>query len=390
MKILLIHPHDIFSSLEPWTIRIVNFGREFRRMGYEVKLAYCPLERGDEGGPAELDGIELIRLTRKVGLIPLLSNLMAVLKAGRWADVIHFQKCFHYTAVPALCAGLILDKPLHYDWDDWEEKIWYHSNVGSLHTAVFGNFIRLLERYIPLCVDTISVASRHLRDICRRIGVSDGRIFDAPVGADLVKFNPQRKTGNVRNRYGLGGKTVVLYLGQLNGCQYVEMFIEAARAVCADYPETVFLVVGQGYMMGWLVELADSLGISDNVVFTGPVEHELIPDYIAASDICAASFEDNQVTLCKSPLKIAEYLASGKPIVASCVGEVPLMVNGAGVLVPAGDPNALAEGIIRLIKEPRLREELGRKARRQAEDKYNWTSSANNLIAAYKKAGGIP
>ncbi|MCK9595034.1 MAG: glycosyltransferase family 4 protein [Candidatus Omnitrophica bacterium] len=388
MKILLIHPHDIFSGLEPWTIRIVNFAREFQRMGHEVKLAYCPRERGEEGCPGELEGIGIIRLSRKVGVIPLLNNLRAVLKAGRWADIIHFQKCFHYTAIPALCAGLILNKPLHYDWDDWEEKIWYHSNVGSLHTMIFGNFIRLLERYIPLCADTISVSSGHLRKICRRIGVSDERICDAPVGADLVKFNPRRSAGNVREKYALGEKTIVLYLGQLNGCQYVEMFIEAARAVCADRTETVFLVVGQGYMMGWLVELADSLGISRNVVFTGPVEHELIPEYIAASDICVASFEDNQVTACKSPLKIAEYLASGKPIVASSVGEVPVMVNGAGILVRAGDPNALAEGIMRLIDEPGLRKELGAKARKQAQDKYNWRSSAENLVGAYKTSGG--
>jgi len=388
LKILLIHPHDIFSSLEPWTIRIVNFAREFGAMGHEVKLAYCPLDSGDENHPVGLEGVEVIRLTRKAGLVPLLSNLRKVLEAGRWADLIHFQKCFHYTAIPALCAGSILNKPLHYDWDDWEEKIWYHSNIRSLHTTVFGNFIRLLERYIPLCVDTISVSSRHLRNICRGIGVADERIFDAPVGADLVKFNPQRGRGNVREKYGLGSKTVVLYLGQLNGCQYVEMFIEAARAVCAADPETIFLVGGQGYMMGWLVELAHSLGIADNVVFTGPVDHELIPEYIAASDICVASFEDNQVTVCKSPLKIAEYLASGKPIVASSVGEVPEMVNGAGVLVRAGDPNALAEGITRLIDDPELRKELGIKARKQAQDKYNWPSSANNLIRAYKKSGG--
>jgi len=103
MKILLMHPHDIFSHNEPWTIRVVSLAREFRDMGHQVKLAYCPISPDKKDRHVELEDIGLITLTRKAGLINLLRNISVAIKAARWADVVHFQKCFHYVAVPAAC-----------------------------------------------------------------------------------------------------------------------------------------------------------------------------------------------------------------------------------------------------------------------------------------------
>lgn len=102
--------------------------------------------------------------------------------------------------------------------------------------------------------------------------------------------------------------------------------------------------------------------------------------------MAVACFEDNPVTRCKSPLKIAEYLASGKPIVASDVGEVRDMVGEAGILVEAGNARQLAEKIIFILSDKRLGEELGIKARKRAEDIYNWRISAQTLLNAYERA----
>ncbi len=386
MKILMIHPHDIFSPHEPWTVRIISLAREFKNDGHQVKLAYCPLAINENKIKVDLRGIETIALSRRVGLLNLLGNIRKLKDASRWADIIHLQKCFHYVSLPALVCAWSSRKPLHYEWDDWEEKIWYHSNAKSIHTFIFGNFIRILERWIPVLADTVSVSSDRLKELCIKFGVEEDRIVKAPVGADLKKFNPSVSGEQIRKRYSLDSNEVVLYLGQLHGGQYVHMFIEAANIVVHNYPQTAFLIVGQGYMRDALNSLVMSLGLKDNIIFTGSVNHDMIPYYISSADICVACFKDNDITRCKSPLKIVEYLAAGKPIVASLVGEVRNMVGGAGFLVEPGNHLALAQAIMELLVNNELKIEMGLRARQRAESRYNWRETAKNISKAYDKS----
>lgn len=117
----------------------------------------------------------------------LLKNIARVIKLARWADVIHFQKCYYYASLPALVAGLLLNKPLHYDWDDWETKIFYYSNPKLF---AIGEFLNIFEKFIPKAVDTVSVSSRHLKMLSLKRGVKLENIVTVPVGADLGRFEP--------------------------------------------------------------------------------------------------------------------------------------------------------------------------------------------------------
>lgn len=385
MKILMLHPHDIFSPSEPWTIRIVSLAREFRDKGHQVKLAYCPLSIDEEKWDIDLENIEIISLNRKAGLHSLFYNIKKIKEIAEWTDIIHFQKCFHYVSIPALICGWFLNKPLHYDWDDWEEKIWYHSNRKSIHTLIFGNFIRLLERSLPMVVDTISASSKKLEELCISFGVKKSAIFNTPVGADLKKFSPAISGEEIKRKYHLDKKITILYLGQLHGGQYVNMFIQAANVVLHKQPNAIFLIVGQGFMLDRLRESVLRLDIEDKVIFTGSVQHELIPQYISASDICVAPFENNEVTICKSPLKIVEYMAMQKAVVASNVGEARKMLGGVGILVEPGNFYSLAEGVLKLLRDRCLKDKLGMMARQRAEKRYNWSKTASSLLAAYTK-----
>ena len=93
----MIHPHDIYSDLEPWTVRITYIAQEFVKQGHEVKLIYHMLDTNKS--PEEMkyrqefpfEVIPLIRYSRT------LVNKMKIVKdIARWADVVHFQKCFFY------------------------------------------------------------------------------------------------------------------------------------------------------------------------------------------------------------------------------------------------------------------------------------------------------
>lgn len=379
----MVHPHEVYSKLEPWTIRIINLAKEFIRVGHQVKIVYFSLGLNKNTTSYLKEGIEFIPFLRDESPLALFENCIRLSKIIGWGDMVHFQKCFHYAALPVLLNCCLKNKPVHYDWDDWEEKIYYDSAV--LPNKLVALFLRILERSIPKVVDTISVSSQRLKNLCLDLGIENKRIFDAHVGADLERFKPEISGERVKREYRLN-KPTVLYLGQLHGAQYAELFIRAAEILIKRETEISFIIVGGGFRYPRLKEMVDSLGLSRDVFFTGAVEHEQVPEYIAACDIAVACFEDNDITRCKSPLKIAEYLACGKPIVASAVGEVTGMVNGCGILTKPGDPLSLAEGILNLLKNKELRIQMGLRARRLAEEKYNWALTAKNISKAYELA----
>ena len=94
---------------------------------------------------------------------------------------------------------------------------------------------------------------------------------------------------------------------------------------------------------------------------------------------------DTKQVKCKSPLKIAEYLASGKAIVASNIGEIPWMLGNAGVLTNPDDVDDLSKGIMMLLKDEKKRKELEILARKRAEKMFHWKTAADKLEEIYIK-----
>jgi glycosyltransferase involved in cell wall biosynthesis/MoaA/NifB/PqqE/SkfB family radical SAM enzyme len=380
MRILMIHPHDIYSPQEPWTVRITYLAQEFVARGHEVKLVYHLQD------PTALVQEMAARQEYPFSTIPMIRysftlarKVVELRQLARWADVLHFQKCFSYVAIPSVVAGYLAGIPVHYDWDDWEYEIFNYRPQDARE----GRLIDVCERTLPRLVDTISVASEALRQMCLALGVPSERIFEGHVGGDLKAFSPNTDGSLIRARHDLDG-LVVMYLGQLHGAQYCELFLQAAREVLVQRDDVTFMVVGTGDRLGELHQLAESLQISHRLVFTGAVPHAEVPQYLAAADVVVACFADTPQVRCKSPLKICEYMAAGKAIVASEVGEAARMVRGVGVLARPSDPSALAQGILTLLDDRALREELGHKARQRAEQEYNWGVTAESLLRAYQ------
>ena len=381
MKILMAIPHDIYY--EPWTTRPVELAEAFVRMGHDVTLYYWPVPDDPPRFPrTRVEAPHCVRAVAAVGRhSEYVANLRRLLYLAKDADVVEFQKCLPYCSVPSMLCARILGKPVCYDWDDNESSIapeWQPS-------AAFGAFVYALERLLPRFVTTLCVASGALKDKARALGVSDDCIFDAPVGATLERFNTKDDGAEIRKRYGIDGPLVV-YMGQLQGASYGDLFLRAVGIVAKEWPGVHFMVVGGGERLPMLRSASEALGLGPRLSFTDYVPHEHIPKYLAAADIGVATFERNETTICKSPLKIVEYLAAGTPIVASDVGEVRKMVGDAGIVVEPGDPEPVAEAISCLLGDERLRARLSVAARRRAEEVYNWDATARNMLAAFSKA----
>ncbi len=382
MRVLMVHPHDIYDPLEPWTIRITSLARCLTERGHEVKLAYH-IARSDRT-PAELKHrqefpFEVIPLVRHMGLGFRKARDLSAL--GRWADIVHVQKALAHAALPSAVAAFWNRVPLHYDWDDWEAQI-YADTVGiDRHHRRIDRF----ERVLPHIADTVSVASAALEEQALAMGVAPEDLFDAPVGADLSRFVRGGDGEALRAELDLHGP-VALYLGQLAGAHAAPLFLEAAALVLPERPDAGFLIVGGGRTLRDLKECADRLGIGHRVRFTGAVPHAEVPRYMDVADVAVATLPDTPQARTKSPLKVVEYMAAGRAIVASAVGEAVRFIGDAGRLVEPGSAAALARAMTELLGDPYRCSELGVAARERLRSNFTWDHTAANLERAYVRA----
>jgi glycosyltransferase involved in cell wall biosynthesis len=174
----------------------------------------------------------------------------------------------------------------------------------------------------------------------------------------------------------------VCFVGNLAPWQGLEYLVKAATSILTRFPECRFLIVGDGVMKNELLKLSRELGVVDKFIFTGVVAYDRVPIYINASDVCTAPFifaRNAKIGL--SPLKLYEYMACGKPVVASNISGVSdaLEASKGGIPVLPENPDALAEAVLKLLENPDLRSKLGSKGLSYVTENYSWYSVAKQV-----------
>jgi glycosyltransferase involved in cell wall biosynthesis len=249
----------------------------------------------------------------------------------------------------------------------------------------FGAVARTAERWLLRRADRVVVVSDSLAEHSRRLGVRPERIAVLPNAVDSRLFHPGRDGARVRQALGLNGDFVVGFTGTLKPWHGVHHLLGAVAQAVPSVPGIGVLVVGDGPMRSQLEGLAHRLGIEARVRFTGHVPHDAVGDYIAACDVLVAPYgtmEDHWF----SPLKVAEYLAVGRPVVASAVGQLQGLEGSpcGTLLVPPGDEGALAAALRQLARDPARRAALARDAAVSAT--WTWTRLAARVLSEAEPA----
>jgi glycosyltransferase involved in cell wall biosynthesis len=234
--------------------------------------------------------------------------------------------------------------------------------------------------------DAVIAVSAVMRDYAIGRGVQSSRVTAIPNGVDLDKFDPS--IGNARqeitNLQALGlpadlrQGVVIGFVGSLKPWHGVDVLIQAFARAHQIEPRLHLLVVGEGPRLEHLRSEARVLGLSDHIYFTGAVPHHLIPKCIALMDITVAPYR-HQSRFYFSPLKILEYMAMGKPVVATRQGQVSELIvhERNGLLCEPESVESLADAVIRLVHDPDLQRRLGQSAAATVADGHSWWHVAN-------------
>jgi glycosyltransferase involved in cell wall biosynthesis len=239
------------------------------------------------------------------------------------------------------------------------------------------------------CFDTaqrIICVSAHLKDhLVKKWHVNEDKIMVLPNAADTDAFGKQYDVRSVRNRLGLADDPVVMFVGGFYLWHDLGLLVESFGDVLKNTPDAKLVLVGDGRTRSLVDQLVEENGLKQAVLMTGPVEHHQIPEMLAIASVAVApniSFFDGHGG---SPLKIYEYMAAGKAIVATRTGQVAEVIQDQrnGILVEAGNRDQLAEAMIRLLTDSHFRERVGQEARRQAVAQHSWTQYARQLESIY-------
>jgi len=246
---------------------------------------------------------------------------------------------------------------------------------GGLFVSLYGIVDRLVLRsYTKVIAVSDEVKTRLLK-----AGVARKKISLIRNGIDLRPFT--NATPSLRSGTNPGNALTVGWIGRLSPEKGPDIFLRAAARVLAQYPETRFIVAGDGPDLAMLHALTEELKIGESVSFIG--RREDMPAVYASLDVMVSSSRQEGL-----PMAILEGMASSLPLIATAVGDVPTVVRdgSTGILVESENVELLAAEIIRLLKDRALRERLGRAARGVVEEEFSAERMATEYLNIYREA----
>ncbi|MHC4616730.1 MAG: glycosyltransferase family 4 protein [Planctomycetota bacterium] len=258
------------------------------------------------------------------------------------------------------------------------------SEGKTYRKQALGQVIEVLEVVAFEHTSSIIAVSTQLRESLVALGVSPDKITVVPNGVDEMFFAPaQPALSRAHDR-----QITIGFVGSLKPWHGIDLLTDCFRRL-SDDPAYHLLVVGDGPERKLLKQLAEDL--PGRVTLAGAVKHEEVPRYLAAVDVALAPYPELE-TFYFSPLKTLEYMAAGKAIVATEIGQVKDLIEPerTGLLVPPGDKQRFKDEVERLANDRGLRERLGKNAAEEARRAHTWRHRARFILetVATKTVGG--
>ncbi len=225
----------------------------------------------------------------------------------------------------------------------------------------------------------IAVVSPHLKRRIVAMGVPEEKIVIVPNAVDEPEYASSADGIQVRRQRGLEADAILIgFVGWFVAWHQLDRLIECFAAVAKEFSTARLILVGDGELEASLRALSASLGIGDRVLFVGTVPHREIPELLAAMDVCVVP----QSNPYRSPIKLFEYMATGKAVVAPRTEPIEMVARDGehAVLFDPDCADDLTGALRRMLGDAPLREQLGRAAREHVLHHHTWQRNAELML----------
>jgi glycosyltransferase involved in cell wall biosynthesis len=290
-------------------------------------------------------------------------------------DVVHDNQCLAYGILGIRRDGLPVLASIHHPIQiDRKLELLHAAGGRRLSLRRWYGFTRMQARVARrLPIVTVSTSSRD--DIVREMDVARERVSIVPLGVDTEVFRPLPDRRRVPGRILVTTSADVPLKG-------LDPLLRALAILRARQPAEL-VVVGRPRTDGPIPRLLDELALNGSVRFTGYVpDAELVALYAEAEAAVVPSLYEG------FSLPAVEAMACGLPLVATTAGALPEVVGDSALLVPPGDPQALADQLTALLADPGLRLSLGERGRLRVASRFTWEATARATVERYREVIG--
>ena len=231
----------------------------------------------------------------------------------------------------------------------------------------------------------IAVSSGIKELIQKQYGIEDSKVVVISNGTDAHTFRPldmimcKRKLGLPVNQDYVG------FIGSCYPHHGLEHLIDCAPLVLEEFPTVRFMIAGDGAKRQEWQTKVHQMGLTEHFDFPGMIPLEKAPYYINSFAICVGPWKKrfaSKTGFLGSPLKLFDYMACGRPVVVSRIKGVTEIVDGyrTGLTVDVENLKEFAETLIRLLKDERLRDTMGKNGRNVVEREFTWEVTARKIV----------
>ncbi|MFH2136956.1 MAG: glycosyltransferase [Candidatus Omnitrophota bacterium] len=346
-------------------IRCYGFAGYLQKAGFLAEIFSYADDLGAKTGKEE----HFLRVRDKVRL-----NIMAFTRLVREEEAIIFLQRFNYHSFAPLLIKFLKKTPLIFDLDDWEarEKTKYY--LGDIPNSKAELGMRIVAKHSRLCIG----ASKFLVDF---LSGYNENVSYIPTGVDTGVFVPQ---GN-----GLPKNKIILsWLGtmhRLDNVENIKFLVKCFEQVSQSRDNVRLEITGDGLYKEQVRKIVE-LSNNKHIVLNSWIKPGNIPQYMQKVDIGVMPLIQNtKFNKAKSPTRLFEYMAMGKPVVVSNIGECSNIIknNHNGIVTDSKDD--FITGMKRLIENRILCKTIGSNARKTVEKEYSWEILGKRLVEAINK-----
>jgi len=269
------------------------------------------------------------------------------------------------------------DSPVSYELKNFDQSYW-----------LFPNLVESMEMNVLKRADKVFCVSNVLKFYFVKRGVPEEKIHVISNGVDIQRFHLKISCDKIKKRYQLTNQNVIGFIGSFHYWHGVHHLIHLIQEILSSHSNVAFLLVGSGGPLKVQLEsFMKEHHYEDRVILTGHVPHDEVPAYISAMDIVLAPYPSLDFFY-YSPVKIYEYMAMGKAVVSSKIGQIAEVIenNQTGILCRPGDLQEMIEAVRGLLFNPSMRKRVGSEAHQYIKKNHTWKHKGQLLSELCKEA----